>query len=200
MISVARAWLAFAAIGAGMIHLALVVGSPVALAIALALLGAAELGWGVAVLARTAVPGPRRSVLAALLAAAMSLAAAALLAPRPAAGVETAALPGPALALLLGAALDVAIALILAATLMLRRRRATRTPADEPQVENLTGGRIARSLAAMAVGALAVGAVTTPALAATEAGRHAQPHGAHLFPEAPTAPPESPHPGGHADH
>lgn len=102
-ISITRAWLAFAAIGAGMIHLALVVGSPLPLAAAPALLGAAELGWGVAVLMRAVL--------------------------------------------------------------------------------------------AIAAGALVVGAVTTPALAATEAGRQAQPHGAHVMQPEP-----APAPGGHAGH
>lgn len=201
MISVDRAWLAFAAIGAGTIHLALVVGSPTALAIVLALLGAAEVGWGVAALARTSVPAVRASLLAALGATAISLAAAAVLAPRPAetAGDAT-TLAGPASALLIVASLDGAIALILAASLMLRRRHPARITAGRTAPPHLSGPRIARSLLAMAAGALVVGALTTPALAATEAGRRAQPHGAHLLPAAPGDPVDAPRPEGHEGH
>lgn len=206
MISVTRAWLAFAAIGAGMIHLALVVGAPLPLAAAPALLGLAELGWGVAVLARTSVPGPRGALALALAAAAGSVLAAALLAPPPA-DAGAAPIPSPALPLLLAAALDGAVALLLAGAIMVAHRRAS--PLDAPRAGD-DGPRIARaaapstrrillSLAAIAAGALAVGAVTTPALAATEAGRHAVPHGEHGVP-APAEPAEAPRPGGHEGH
>lgn len=206
MISVTRAWLAFAAIGAGMIHLALVVSSPLPFAIAPALLGLAELGWGVAVLARSAVPRPLVALFLALAAAAGSVFAAALLDPAPAeAGVVS--LSSPALPLLLAAALDGAVALLLAGALMIAHRRPS--PLDAPSVrepqattsrdETPSTRRILSSLAAIAAGALAVGAITTPALAASEAGRHARPHGEHVLP-APQDPKQHAPAGGHEGH
>ncbi|MFM9877613.1 MAG: hypothetical protein ACKVOG_07165 [Rhodoglobus sp.] len=50
MPTITHTWLAFAAIGAGLIHAARVVGSPLALGISPTVLGVAEFGWGVAVL------------------------------------------------------------------------------------------------------------------------------------------------------
>lgn len=63
---ITRAWLAFAAIGAGLIHVALTIGMPAAVAVPLAVIGAAEFGWGVIVFARTTVPVPRIALAVAL--------------------------------------------------------------------------------------------------------------------------------------
>lgn len=178
-ISITRAWLAFAAIGAGMIHLALVVSSPFPLAAAPALLGAAELGWGVAALAREVLPAPRIALGAAASAALASVAASVL------AG-SAAPVTGAALPLALAASLDSLLVALLIAESTRRRRSAV-----VPQ----SGWPVARSVLAIAVGAVVVGAVTTPALAATEAGRQARPHGSHVLePTTVVIPP------GHAGH
>lgn len=195
-ISITRAWLAFAAIGAGMIHLALVVSSPLPLAAAPALLGAAELGWGVAVLARDSLPAPRIALGAAAAGSLGSVAFATLIPSAatattgadPAASTEIGALP-----LALAAVLDGVLAALIAVAVVVERRRAA-SP-RRPRVAASTGWRTARSVLAIAAGALVVGAVTTPALAATEAGRQAQPHGAHVMQPEP-----APAPGGHAGH
>lgn len=182
-ISVVRAWLAFAAVGAGMIHLALVVSSPLPLAAAPAVLGTAELGWGVAVLARTVLPAPRIALGTAAVAALASLLVAGTIG-------STGASPVGALPLALAAALDGLLVVLLLAL------RFTGSPGLRRGVSvPPSGWRIARSILAIAAGAIVVGAVTTPALAATEAGRQARPHGAHLIEPAPTIAPD-----GHAGH
>jgi len=67
---------------------------------------------------------------------------------------------------------------------------ATRTapPAPDAAVTAQPAGW--RFLAALTLAALVVSGLTTPALAATDAGTHAVPHGSHGLPSAPT--PESP--------
>jgi len=47
MSAITRTWIAFAAVGTGLIHVALVIGSPLALGIPLAILGVIEFGWGI---------------------------------------------------------------------------------------------------------------------------------------------------------
>ena len=47
MSQITRTWLGFAAIGAGLIHLAMVVSSPLPVAIVLVGLGVTEIGWGI---------------------------------------------------------------------------------------------------------------------------------------------------------
>src|SRR5690606_41725997 len=52
MLHVWRGWVAFASIGAGILHLCLVVDAACPLAVPLILIGAAECGWAVLVLAQ----------------------------------------------------------------------------------------------------------------------------------------------------
>ena len=66
MTPLTRTWLAFAAFGAGLIHLAIAAGSALPLAITLAGLGVAELGWGVAILHLGTVIAPRTVVVISL--------------------------------------------------------------------------------------------------------------------------------------
>ncbi|MES2169797.1 MAG: hypothetical protein V4479_03625 [Actinomycetota bacterium] len=63
---VLRAWLAFAAIGCAVIHLALVINSPLPLAVVLVLLGVIEFAWGVLTLARDRILFPRASRIGAI--------------------------------------------------------------------------------------------------------------------------------------
>ena len=67
MRTLVRTWLGFAAIGAGLIHLAVAAGAPAALLATFAVLGAAEVAWGIAALARGTVPLPRMALAGALL-------------------------------------------------------------------------------------------------------------------------------------
>lgn len=194
-VSVVRLWLAFTAFGIGMIHLALVVSAPLPIAIALAGLGAAELGWGILALVREPLPVARAAAgMAALGALApLSLVLVSVLSPSAALGASL-----PTVPIALAAVLQVlAVALI---ALDVRRGHGFPTaPAGSPQ------RRVVRSLLAAAFGALVVGGLTTPALAATEAGRYAQPHGEHVVVDPSPAPTGSPtsaadRPTGHVGH
>jgi hypothetical protein len=178
MSAITRTWIAFAAVGTGLIHVALVIGSPLALGIPLAILGVVEFGWGILAFARDELPFAR---------AAMDVAVAPLLAW----GLLVAAastLQTPAL----GAVMDVvpwgiaAIFQLFVAGMLSRQARRER----EGNRATASAPGAGRYLAALMVGALAVSALTTPALAATEAGIYAQPHGEHD--SSYTPPPDTP--------
>src|SRR5689334_17326937 len=66
MDAVVRAWLGFLALGAGLIHLALVIGSPLPVAVPLLIMGVAEFGWGVFTFTAPRIPVPRTARIAAL--------------------------------------------------------------------------------------------------------------------------------------
>jgi hypothetical protein len=157
MNAVIRAWLGFFALGAGLIHVALVIGSPIVVAIPLLVVGVAEFAWGVFAFTASAIPFARAARIAAVV---------------PILGwvvlllvVGADAVPGVrALPMLVASLLDLAVAI--AITVVLRR-------ADREQRPIASG----RYLLGLGLGALAVAALTTPALAATEAGDFAQPHG-----------------------
>lgn len=67
MSQITRSWLAFAAVGAAIIHLALVISSPLPLALALAALGTIELSWGVTTLAKDRIVFPRAARVGAMI-------------------------------------------------------------------------------------------------------------------------------------
>jgi len=172
MSTITRTWLAFAAIGIGLIHLALVIGAPLALGIPLALLGLAEFGWGVLTFARDTVPAPRVALIVAIVPV---LTWALLLAFASTSENSALAEALPLLPFAVATLLELVIAAIIGASF--RRRDA---PAHAPGV--------ARYLLGLAAGALVVAALTAPALAATEAGEFAVPpsqlfdlpgHGSH---------------------
>lgn len=173
MSQVVKTWVALSAIGAATIHLALVVGSPLGVGIIMGLLGVAELAWGVAMLANSRVLLPR-------IALAVSVVPVGLMGFALSFGV----LPGNALAPL---ALAVLLELFVAGALAISLRRGQ--PADAATRAPSAG----RYILAVLLGSLAVASITTPALAATEAGRFAQPHGEHSTVE-PTSP------AGHDEH
>lgn len=150
MTAVLRAWLGFLALGAGLLHLALTLGSPPAIAVPLVLVGAAEFGWGVFALTRPSLPVPRIARAAVV----VPLAGWALLL----ALTANDAIPGVrVLPMLIASLLDLGVAVGI--TAVLRRDAA----ADRPLPAR-------RHLAALGAGALVVIALTAPALAATEAG------------------------------
>ena len=166
MSQITRTWLGFAAIGAGLIHLAMVVGSPLPVAIILVGLGVTEFGWGVlafakdrligASVARIVAIGPvivwSTVVIAAILFDAAWLAS---------------FLP------LIPMAIATVFELFAVAVLSLHLRP-SKGLAAAPALPS-----VGRYLLAVTVGGILVGALTTPALAATEAGKYAQPHGEH---------------------
>jgi hypothetical protein len=150
---ITRTWLAFAAIGAGLIHFALSVGMPWAVAIPLTLIGAAEFGWGVIVFARTTVIVPRIALVGALVP--IVLWAALLVTSSVPAGLGLGLLP-----LAIAAVLGLVVAVLLARHL----RREADAPAPAPP-------GIVRYLVGVVAGGLVVAALTAPALAATSVGR-----------------------------
>ncbi len=147
---IVRAWLGFAAIATGLIHLALVLSSPLWLAIPLAVFGFAEFGWGVVTFARAPL-APRAAIVVALipvLAWVIGLATAGRI-------PEVA---GPSTLVPLGIAS--AFELFIAAVLGRRLRRG-----DVEEQKPAT----ARYLLGVAAGALLTAALVTPALAAAQA-------------------------------
>ncbi len=166
MPTITRTWLAFAAIGAGLIHVALVIGSPPALGVVLCLVGVAEFGWGVVTFARETVAVPRVAfavALAPILGWGLLLAVAALVR-EPALAASLPFMP---------LAVSSLFCLFIAGTLAAHSRREAPTEGG-PRVPG-----VARYLLALVVGGLVVAGMTTPALAATAAGAAAQPHGEH---------------------
>ena len=148
---IVRAWLGFAAIATGLIHLALVLSSPLWLAIPLAVFGFAEFGWGVVTFARATPLAPRAAIVVALipvLAWVVGLATAGRI-------PEVA---GPSTLVPLGIAS--AFELFIAAVLGRRLRRG-----DVEEQKPTT----ARYLLGVAAGALVTAALVTPALAAAQA-------------------------------
>ena len=160
-------WAAIAAWGGGLIQLALgagaltgVGGGPAirAVGIILTVLGAAALGWGVAALARGRIIVPRAG-LSGSLAGILAATAAMILDPSRVSVFAVAA------------ASVLLIAVAFACALVLRTAgRAVVSPAPDAVRPQLVG---------ILVGAVLVAGLVTPALAATEAGRHAVPHGEH---------------------
>ncbi len=173
---IARSWLSFAAIGTGIIHAALVVGSPLSIGLPMIGLGVAELTWGVLILAanRILLPRPAQCVaLAPLLVwGVLALGAAAFSAPE-----ITSALRFVPLTIAGVFGLSVAAAL----GVELHRRREAERPVTPT-------GTLTYLSALMAAG-IVVGALTAPALAATPAGAAAAEHGGSmggmLIPERP---------------
>lgn len=161
MDAVVRAWLGFLALGAGLIHLALILGSPLGAGIPLAVIGVAEFGWGVFAFTAPRIPVPRIARLGVLVPIVAWIGLLVLGGPAGALGVRI-------LPMLVASLLDVAVSVGI--TIVLRRSSGERKP--------LTAGRY---LIAVGAGALIVAAITTPALAATEAGELAVPHG--TFPD-----------------
>lgn len=139
--AVTRSALGFAALGAGLLHLALAVGAPVWLAVGLAVVGGVEFLWGVLAVSRPGVPLPRAAIAGALVPAVAWVVLLLV-------GVD-----GPrALPMLAATALGLAVAAILAVGL---RREHTPEP-RHPAV-------------GIAIAGLVVAAITVPALIATEA-------------------------------
>ena len=158
MPTITRTWLAFAAIGTGLIHLALVIGAPLPVALVLGLLGLAEFVWGVLTFARDTVPLPRIALVVAITPVVLW---GLLLAVSPVAEVPALAASLPFLPFAIATVFE----LFIAATLAVQLRTG---PTDAPAPS------VARYLVGLGLGALVVVALTLPALAATQAGQLAQ--------------------------
>lgn len=141
MSAIVRCWIAFAAVGAGLIHLALAANAlPVASAV-LAITGVAVFGWGVLVMFDERFVAPRVSVIAILVPIGIWMTLLVIGAPL------------PFFPLLVATALELFIAAVLA--VRVRRGRTELAPAS-------TG----RFVVALIVGGLVVAGVTVPALTA----------------------------------
>ncbi|RNE62490.1 hypothetical protein [Cryobacterium tepidiphilum] len=173
MTATTRIWFAFAAVGAGMIHLAVAAGAPLLLTIVLAGFGIAELGWGVGVLVRGRLL-VARVVLGAALVPVLFWGAIATV------GSGWGPVAGDALPLFPMAVASL-FDLFVAATLAVhgRRHAASDTPARAPAA---TARQDWGFLAALTVAGALFSGLVTPALAATEAGSKAVPHGSHGIP------------------
>jgi len=161
-----RSVMALASLGVGLVHLAVGAGSPLFLAILLVGFGIAELGWGVALLTRGRLVLPRAALPLALtpvalwgldITASVALGTSGVAAALPFAPMAAAS----ALSLFLGAVL----------TFARRRSLSPRPAASAP--------RPGRYLLGMTLGAMLVAGLVTPALAGTNAGTAAVPHGEH---------------------
>lgn len=165
-----RCWIALAALGAGLVHVAVGAGSPLVLLIPLVALGAAELGWAVATFARDRVPLPWAGfglLLAPVIGWALVLTAGVL--------SRGAAFSGllPVFPMASASLLCIVGAALLA--IVLRQGDAAADEARTPRASAPHG--VGRFLAGIAIGSFAVAAIVTPALAATQAGEDAVPHG-----------------------
>lgn len=148
-----RAFLAVAALGAGLLHAAVAPGAPLPLLLVLAVIAAGELAWAVAALARDRPPlfalAPALALVPLGLWAALAVVGATATSGR--------VLELPLLPMGTASLLDLAVAAT--AMVVLRRGRAARQSTGAP-----------RFVVALLVSACAVSAVTVPALGATSAG------------------------------
>lgn len=159
--SVLRSWLGFLAIGAGLVHVALAVGSPPPVAAVLVLVGVAEFAWGALAIARPTPPVPRVALAAAFVPV-IGWTLLLVVAGTDSLGPLTSSTQ--LLPMLVASLFDLLLAGGLTAML---RRAAPTTPATAPAATAHPG----RRLVAVIVGALVIAAITAPALAATEAGQ-----------------------------
>ena len=171
--TLARTWPMLSALGGGLVLLALAAGAGGVAGGALAVAGIAGLSWGVLSLraGRAIVPAVALGVSTAVLVGAGALV-----------GTGLAAATGVAVGALVAASVFIAVVAGHTAFLVRRRSRAARATADGHRAADAASGPAIDgrlSLAGLVVGALLVAGLATPALAATEAGELAVPHGEH---------------------
>lgn len=172
MSTITRTWLAMAAVGAGLIHMALGAGAPLPLAVPLVAIAAAELTWGVVAVMRDRMPLPTAALVGAL---APVAGWALLIAAAGVAGSPGLLAPLPFLPMAAATVMGLFVAVVLAVD----HRRHTRTAAKADDTASAGAPSTGRYLMGVLVGAVLVSGLTTPALAGTSAGEHAVPHGEH---------------------
>jgi hypothetical protein len=162
MSTIIRMWLGFAALCAGIIHLAMIADSPVPIAILLAVIGVLECVWGLVTFVRTRLLFPRVVLVVAL---APILLWAAL--------VGSAAISNdPAVLSYLGfQAMAIASGLGLFISILLAVHVRLGTDFTVPTSETSAP----RYLLGVFIGGLLAAAIVTPALSASDAGKYAQP-------------------------
>jgi hypothetical protein len=156
MTTITRCWLAFAAIGTGLVHVALVGGAPLPLGVVLGLIGLIEFGWGVLTFARDDIAHP-----AIALAGAVSpvIAWGLLLVAATASRTREVAAALPLIPLLIATLFE----LFIAVTIAIHLRRVAENRAA-PRVRGMR-----TKVLAVVAGGLVVTALTASALAAAQA-------------------------------
>ncbi|RLQ84344.1 hypothetical protein D9V28_09100 [Mycetocola zhadangensis] len=182
--------MALAALGAGLVHLAVAAGSPLVAAVLVGAVGIGELGWGLAILSRGRVLTPTVALIGSLAPVALW---GLLMTVRVAGGLSATTDWVPVGPLAAASLLSLSVAVVLSVD---RRRRKTGGRAGPPA---RTATRPGRFLLGMLLGAMAVAGLVTPALAATNAGTYAVPHGEHSTVPAGNEL-NSPGPGTHSAH
>ena len=174
---ITRSWLSFSAIGAGIIHLALVISSPLAIGIPLVLLGVAELTWGVLILVKDRLLLPRLAQAGAiapiLLWSLLTVTATLLSAPQITSSLRF-------LPMGIATIFELFIAGVLSVVLRRQSETDTATQTETETEQSSPVGKPASAvkyLSAVIIAGVLVGALTTPALAATQAGTVAIEHG-----------------------
>ena len=174
---ITRSWLSFSAIGAGVIHLALVISSPLAIGIPLVLLGVAELTWGVLILVTDRLLWPRLAQAGAitplLLWSLLTVTATLLSAPQITSSLRF-------LPMAIATIFELFIAGVLSVVLRRQSETDTATQTETETEQSSPVGKPASAvkyLSAVIIAGVLVGALTTPALAATQAGTVAIEHG-----------------------
>jgi hypothetical protein len=180
VLALTRIWIAFAALGAGLIHLAVAAAAPPALLVVFLLLGAAEVAWSVGTMLRSSFPTRSLALVGAILGLVVWASALVL---GEAIGVTVDTLPP--LALGSASVLDIVVAIAMTASLR-RSPDASPAPATEPAAGWTVLG--------ITVGALAMVGLALPAIGQTQAGIAALdgPHASHSAPKLPGV---SPHEG-----
>lgn len=179
MLALSRIWIAFAALGAGLIHLAVAAAAAPLLLVPFAVLGSAELAWSIATMLLSRYPVRPLALVGAILPL-VTWATALMLGD--AIGVTVANLPP--LPLASASLLDIVLAVAMSASLR-RAPDAAPAPATEPAAGWTVLG--------IASGAILMSALTLPALGQTQAGIAAM-DGAHAH-AAVTLPGASGHTG-----
>lgn len=155
-------WPALASLGAGLVLFATAAGAPVGVAVPVGIVGALEIAWAFAVLRAGHLVAPR----AAIVGGAVGLVGSGFL-----------LLTGP-LALIPFLALFVFHwSIAIAAVIELRGQNARRAAADGAALRSPRQRRSGVFALALVIEAMLVAAIATPALAASEAGEFAVPHG-----------------------
>ncbi|MGG7465120.1 hypothetical protein [Plantibacter sp. YIM 135347] len=184
--------LAFASLGAGLVYTAVGAGSAPVSATVLVAIGLASMAWAILVLVRDRVPAQRTSLTASIgaILAWVALAGLSSIFPEAVGGL-------PLVPLLASTVMLLYVAIVLAVRFRASQAAATaETGAAAATADGDTTSSAApastaqtttrrtpagRFLVGVAAGGFIVAALTTPALALTNAGEHAVPHGTHGF-------------------
>ena len=182
MTTITGTWLAMAAIGAGLIHVALGAGAPPVLAVPLIAIAVAEVAWGVLTVLKDRVFTPTSALAGALAPVGLWVL---VITAASVGGAPELLSPLPFLAMGSATLFD----LFLAGVLAVQRRRAMRAADPASPARNAYANSdaeansgaaepsVGRYLLGVLAGACVVSALTTPALANTHAGQSAVPHG-----------------------